>query len=774
MSPRLRGLAASLAGPLVIAVTGAWILRAFLFQGLTTESDVITFWLPQFTELGRALGDGHVPAWTTHVLGGQPFAADPHSGWMQLLVMALFSALRPALALGILVGVQPILGGLGLYAFLRGERASRAAATVSGLILTVALAATRTAVTVRLAAVVAYAVLSLGAASRLTRARRWPARVGWSVAVAAAWGQAVSVHVTFGAALTTLLLAAYLIPVALRARGDGVAARRLIAAAALLGLAIVAVNLAVLVPRAALLSGTSIEGGYDDISRRSLELTGMLSPPYPGKAASGDWPLNLASVPGIPLGVAGLACAWAGWWSRRRRPLVIAFSALGVVCYLLTLRPVIEFAYDRLGSLPLVDQYLHAPEWYALGVVACLAVLAGLGVEAWAEPGGWRRRALMLGVPAMAWIVLAAIAGAGGSALVPAFLAIAGLGVATAVTVGRPAWAATVLAAVVVAGLVGPLVARAGEDFEARQTVLGRTPPILEAPRLPGADLDAYLTPRAIARVLDREGGRFVGVGRENARPISDVRALHNNEGMLFALESAGGYRSLQPDRTWTLLRALSDHPVRYNRATVADPPEAYLDVMGIEWLIAGPRPPGTDPATVRSGRWSLYRRSSPPPRASLIGAWVVADGADQALHRLADPGFDVDATVILEEEPSVGPSGTGGSAGVARYRPQGEQAIVVEVDARRPAMVLIRNPYDPGWSATVDGEPAPVLVADYAVTAVAVPAGHHVVRLTYDDPSIGLGLAGSAVALAGFGLAAAAPALRRRFRNGSPEEPSG
>jgi hypothetical protein len=774
VSPRIRALTAALAGPLLIAATGAWILRAFLFQGLTTDSDVITFWLPQFTELGRALGDGHVPAWTTHVLGGQPFAADPHSGWMQLLVMALFSTLRPALALGLLVGVQPILGGLGLYAFLRGERASRAAATVSGLILTVALAATRTAVTVRFSAVVAYAVLALAAASRLAHARRWPARVGWSVAAAAAWGQAVSVHVTFGAALTSLLLAAYLIPVALRARADGVAWRRLVASAALLGLAIVAVNLAVLVPRAALLPGTSIEGGYDDISRRSLELTGMVSPPYPGKASGREWPLNLAVVPGIPMGVAALACASAGWWSARRRPLVIAFSALGVLCYLLTLRPVIEFVHGRLGFLPLVDQYLHGPEWFALGLIVCLAVLAGLGVEAWAEPGGWRRRALMLGVPAAAWLVLAAIAGAGGSALVPAFLAIAGLGVAIAVTAARPAWAATLLAAIVVAGLVGPLVARAGEDFEARQTILGRTPPILEAPRLPGTDLDAYLTPRAIATVLGREGGRFVGVGRENGRPISDVRALHNNEGMLFGLESAGGYRSLQPDRTWTLLRALSQYPVRYNRATVADPPRVYLDVLGIEWLIAGRRPAASDPATVRSGRWSLYRRASPPPRASLVGAWVVADEPEQALRRLADPGFDVDATVILEEEPSVGPSGAEGSAGVARYRPQGEQAIVVEVDARRPAMVLIRNPYDPGWSATVDGEPAPVLVADYAVTAVAVPPGHHVVRLAYDDPSIGLGLAGSAVALAGFGLAAAAPALLRRRRTAPPQEPPG
>ena len=768
MTARLRTVAASLAGPLLIAASGAWILRAFLFQGLSTDSDVVSFWLPQFTELGRALGDGHIPAWTNHVLGGQPFAADPHSGWMQLLVMALFSALRPGLALGILVGVQPILGGLGLYAFLRGERASRAAAVVSGLILTVALAATRTAVTVRLPAVVAYSVLALAAASRLAHARRWPARVGWSVAVAAAWGQAVSVHVTFGAALTTVLLAAYLIPVAVRARGEGVAWRRLFASAALLGVAVVAVNLAVLVPRAALLPGTSIEGGYDDISRRSLDLTGMLSPPYPGKSSSPEWPLNLAMVPGIPLGIAGLACASAGWWSRRRRPLVVSFSALGLLCYLLTLRPVIELVHAGLGSVPLVDQYLHAPEWYGLGLLVCIAVLAGLGVEAWGEPASASRRALMLGPPAAVWLALLVAFGVPGSTLVPALLLTAALAVVTLITARRPAWAATLLAAVVIAGLAGPLVAQAGHDFQSRQTRLGHAPKVLEAPRLPATDLEDYLRPRAIARVLQREGGRFAGVGRENGVPVREVRALHNNEGMLFALESGGGYRSLQPDRTWTLLRALHHHPVRYNRATVFDPSPLYLDVMGIEWLIAGRRPEGTDPATIRSGPWRLYRRTEPPPRASLIGAWAVASGPEQALGRIQVSGFDVDGLVVLEEDPVLGAPGPEGTAGVASYRPEGEQALVVEVDARRPAILLVRNPYDPGWSATVDGAAAPVLVADFAVMAVAVPEGRHVVRLTYDDPSIGWGLAGSALALAGFGAAAATPWLRRRFRRRS------
>ena len=52
-----------------------------------------------------------------------------------------------------------------------------------------------------------------------------------------------------------------------------------------------------------------------------------------------------------------------------------------------------------------------------------------------------------------------------------------------------------------------------------------------------------------------------------------------------------------------------------------------------------------------------------------------------------------------------------------------------------------MRNNWDVGWSATVDGRPAPVLRADYFRQGVAVPAGHHEVRLVYRDPGIRLGL---------------------------------
>jgi membrane protein YfhO len=114
----------------------------------------------------------------------------------------------------------------------------------------------------------------------------------------------------------------------------------------------------------------------------------------------------------------------------------------------------------------------------------------------------------------------------------------------------------------------------------------------------------------------------------------------------------------------------------------------------------------------------------------------------------VADPRFDPSVEVVLEGSPGHRPVSHSGEAGMARFRWLGTASARVDVDARSPAIVLVRNAYDPNWRATVDGRPAPVLAADYVLQGIPVAPGHHTILLTYRDPSIGAGLAGSALSL--------------------------
>ena len=81
--------------------------------------DVLQQLLPYYTFLGDQLSAGNIPGWTPHQLSGQPFLADPLSGWMQLPVMALFATLDPVVAFKALVAFNLGLGTLSTYALAR-------------------------------------------------------------------------------------------------------------------------------------------------------------------------------------------------------------------------------------------------------------------------------------------------------------------------------------------------------------------------------------------------------------------------------------------------------------------------------------------------------------------------------------------------------------------------------------------------------------------------------------------------------------------------------
>ncbi|HJP66314.1 MAG TPA: hypothetical protein VKA30_08435, partial [Actinomycetota bacterium] len=130
------------AGPLLIVGAVLVVLHGFwLFPRLTNQHvDLLSFWMPRWCFLGKSLAHGHLPTWLPNQFGGVPFLSDPQSGWLYLPAMGLFAATSCSRALGLFITLQPILAGLGIYAFLRLERVGRPAATVGGLTMALLMA----------------------------------------------------------------------------------------------------------------------------------------------------------------------------------------------------------------------------------------------------------------------------------------------------------------------------------------------------------------------------------------------------------------------------------------------------------------------------------------------------------------------------------------------------------------------------------------------------------------------------------------------------------
>jgi uncharacterized membrane protein YfhO len=69
-----------------------------------------------------------------------------------------------------------------------------------------------------------------------------------------------------------------------------------------------------------------------------------------------------------------------------------------------------------------------------------------------------------------------------------------------------------------------------------------------------------------------------------------------------------------------------------------------------------------------------------------------------------------------------------------------------VRVDQK--SLLVLQTPFDRGWRAYQDGQPAPTLKADIGLLGVALDAGEHKVELGYRTPFLRTAFAVSLISL--------------------------
>ncbi len=188
----------------------------------------------------------------------------------------------------------------------------------------------------------------------------------------------------------------------------------------------------------------------------------------------------------------------------------------------------------------------------------------------------------------------------------------------------------------------------------------------------------------------------------------------------------------------------------------VRDGPRLTLHGLALVEQDSEPRPLWI-PSLATSGddRELLFGTFDPGARIQLYTRVQLATGPDNALailHR-RDPGYRFRPVVEAGDwAPGLAPSllgGTDPSPSSALLTGETATRLVVRTDSAAPGMLVIRDAYDRGWKARVDGIEAPVLPADLASRGVPVPAGSHEVILEYDPPALRLGAIISAATLA-------------------------
>ncbi len=151
----------------------------------------------------------------------------------------------------------------------------------------------------------------------------------------------------------------------------------------------------------------------------------------------------------------------------------------------------------------------------------------------------------------------------------------------------------------------------------------------------------------------------------------------------------------------------------------------------------------GLDPQELLEtlGDHAVYRWNIGLGRAFFIDQALTVPQPSMALEWVRAATFDPTKHVVLVDD---APKRTlpEGKTTVreARYRRVHPQLVEVETENAEDGWVYIAQPFYPGWRATLDGQPAEILRANYAFMAVAVGGGKHTIRLEYDPRSFQVG----------------------------------
>jgi uncharacterized membrane protein YfhO len=83
---------------------------------------------------------------------------------------------------------------------------------------------------------------------------------------------------------------------------------------------------------------------------------------------------------------------------------------------------------------------------------------------------------------------------------------------------------------------------------------------------------------------------------------------------------------------------------------------------------------------------------------------------------------------------------GTPAPASAARITAYQSQYVAVEAETAAPALLVLNDTNYPGWRATVNGQPAEMLSANFLFRGVLVPAGKSTVEFRYQPRSFRIG----------------------------------
>ena len=233
------------------------------------------------------------------------------------------------------------------------------------------------------------------------------------------------------------------------------------------------------------------------------------------------------------------------------------------------------------------------------------------------------------------------------------------------------------------------------------------------------------------------------GDGR-NYRVADLTVSTFNDNSAAFYFSSIGGYHAAKLRRYQELVEAciapelkdyyavLTQVPLDSLNEVNTDSIMPVLNMLNTRWFILGGQ----------NGQKIPVENPTAYGNAWFVDEVLPVSNANEeldALHRINPRHTAVIDTSLFKDVSTPLPhrEGQGGESSSIVQTSLTPNTVTYETDNAADGLAVFSEIYYPGWTATIDGQPADIVRADYVLRAMKVPAGHHKIEMVFDPQSV-------------------------------------
>mgnify|MGYP001595295403 CR=1 FL=1 len=249
--------------------------------------------------------------------------------------------------------------------------------------------------------------------------------------------------------------------------------------------------------------------------------------------------------------------------------------------------------------------------------------------------------------------------------------------------------------------------------------------------------------------------------------------ALHDRRYAELVSSSGDGKLPKIPARSEAeIIRGFGDVDLRNNNYR-----QNILDLLGVKYILHK-APSENAPADYKTfnesiyemvwsrGNWQIYKNRDSLERISLFGNYIVEENKDRIIKKIHSPEFDLRDALILEENLPPGLSPKEDINAKVKIESYEANKVVISTSSDTDNLLFVSDTFYPGWKAKIDESETKIYRANYALRAVAVPKGEHLIVFSYfpDLFDWGLKLAGGGILILVLISASKASRIRRNI----------